>query len=132
MMEDEFIHTSETRLALKLVRRGESFFINGRAGTGKTMLLKKIVSECRAQGKNVVVSAPTGVAAKNANGQTIHSLFRLKTSVFVPNKMRLRFHLDNAREKVVRNLDVLIIDEISMVRGVLPILLLTIHLSSRA
>lgn len=117
MMEDEFIHTSETRLALKLVRRGESFFITGRAGTGKTMLLKKIVSECRAQGKNVVVSAPTGVAAKNANGQTIHSLFRLKTSVFVPNKMRLRFHLDNAREKVVRNLDVLIIDEISMVRG---------------
>ena len=114
---EEFIHTSETRLALKLVREGMSFFITGRAGTGKTKLLKKIVSECRAQGKNVVVTAPTGVAAKNADGQTIHSLFRLKTSVFVPNKMRLRFHLDTAREKVVRNLDVLIIDEISMVRG---------------
>lgn len=114
---DEFINTGETRLALKLVRQGKSFFITGRAGTGKTMLLKKIVSECRAQGKNVVVTAPTGVAAKNADGQTIHSLFRLKTSVFVPNKMRLRYQLDTAREKVVRNLDVLIIDEISMVRG---------------
>lgn len=114
---DEFIQTGETRLALKLVRQGESFFITGRAGTGKTMLLKKIVSECRARGKNVVVTAPTGVAAKNAEGQTIHSLFRLKTSVFIPNKMRMSYRLDSAREMVVKNLDVLIIDEISMVRG---------------
>lgn len=114
---NEFIHTSETRLALKLVRQGKSFFITGKAGTGKTMLLKKIVSECRAQGKNVVVTAPTGVAAKNAEGQTIHSLFRLKTSVFIPNKMRMSYRLDSAREKVVRNLDVLIIDEVSMVRS---------------
>ena len=114
---DEFIQTGETRFALKLVRQGKSFFITGRAGTGKTMLLKKIVSECRARGKNVVVTAPTGVAAKNAEGQTIHSLFRLKTSVFLPNKMRMSYRLDSAREKVVKNLDVLIIDEISMVRG---------------
>lgn len=114
---DEFIQTGETRFALKLVRQGKSFFITGRAGTGKTMLLKKIVSECRARGKNVVVTAPTGVAAKNAEGQTIHSLFRLKTSVFIPNKMRMSYRLDSAREKVVKNLDVLIIDEISMVRG---------------
>lgn len=114
---DEFILTSESRLALEMVRRGMSFFITGRAGTGKTRLLKKIVSECRAKGKNIVVTAPTGVAAKNADGQTIHSLFRLKTSVFVPNKMRMIYRLDSAREKVVRNLDVLIIDEISMVRG---------------
>lgn len=114
---NEFVHTSETRLALKLVRQGKSFFITGKAGTGKTMLLKKIVSECRARGRNVVVTAPTGVAAKNAEGQTIHSLFRLKTSVFIPNKMRMSYRLDSAREKVVKNLDVLIIDEISMVRS---------------
>ena len=114
---DEFIHNDETRLALNLVRRGESFFITGKAGTGKTFLLKKIVAECRARGKSVVVTAPTGVAAKNAEGQTIHSLLRLKPSMFIPNKMRLSYRLDPAQEKIIKNLDVLVIDEISMVRS---------------
>lgn len=114
---DEFIHNDETRLAMKLVRQGESFFITGKAGTGKTFLLKKIVAECRARGKNVVVTAPTGVAAKNAEGQTIHSLFGLKPTLFIPNKMRLSYRLDSAREQIVKNIDVLIIDEISMVRS---------------
>ena len=112
-----FIHDEYTLKALELVRLGRSFFITGKAGTGKTTLLKEIVKECRARGKNIAVSAPTGVAAKNAEGQTLHSLFGLKTVVFVPGKVRKWYRtMDDARVKVIKKLDILIIDEISMVR----------------
>lgn len=111
-----FIHDDDTRKAMELVRKGRSFFITGKAGTGKTTLLKKIVAECRANGKNIAVTAPTGVAAKNAEGQTLHTMFGLSTAMYIPGKMRMRYRLDDAREKVVKKLDVLIIDEISMVR----------------
>ena len=68
---EEFVHDQYTRKAMELVRKGQSFFITGKAGTGKTMLLKKIVQECRARGKNITVTAPTGIAAKNAEGLVI-------------------------------------------------------------
>ena len=114
---DLFIHDEYTLKALELVRLGRSFFITGKAGTGKTTLLKEIVKECRARGKNIAVSAPTGVAAKNAEGQTLHSLLGLKTIVFVPGKIRRWYRpMDDARVKVIKKLDILIIDEISMVR----------------
>lgn len=104
-------------IALVLARLGRSFFITGKAGTGKTTLLKKIFKESKAQGKNVVVAAPTGVAAINAGGQTLHSLFGLNTKVFVPGmKGGWYQRLDKARLNVIKNLDILIIDEISMVR----------------
>ena len=112
-----FIHDAYTLKALELVRLGRSFFITGKAGTGKTTLLKEIVKECRARGKNIAVSAPTGVAAKNAEGQTLHSLLGLKTIVFIPGKIRRWYRpMDDARVKVIKILDILIIDEISMVR----------------
>lgn len=111
-----FIHDDNTRKAMELVHKGRSFFITGKAGTGKTTLLKKIVAECRANGKNIAVTAPTGVAAKNAEGQTLHSMFGLSTTMYIPGKMRMRYRLDDAREKVVKKLDVLIVDEVSMVR----------------
>jgi hypothetical protein len=114
---EEFIHDKYTLKAMEQVRLGRSFFITGKAGTGKTTLLKKIVSESRARGKNIAVSAPTGVAAKNAEGQTLHSLFGLKTIVFIPGKIRRWFRrMDDARVKVIKNIEILIIDEISMVR----------------
>ena len=114
---DVFIHDEYTLKALELVRLGRSFFITGKAGTGKTTLLKEIVKECRARGKNIAVSAPTGVAAKNAEGQTLHSLLGLKTIVFIPGKVRKWFRtMSDARVKVIKKLDILIIDEISMVR----------------
>lgn len=112
-----FIHDAYTLKALELVRLGRSFFITGKAGTGKTTLLKEIVKECRARGKNIAVSAPTGVAAKNAEGQTLHSLLGLKTIVFIPGKIQRWYNtMDNARVNVIKKLDILIIDEISMVR----------------
>ena len=113
---EKFIHDEYTLTAMKLVREGKSFFITGKAGTGKTRLLGEIVRESRARGKNIVVAAPTGVAAKNAEGQTLHSLFGLKTITYIPGKTRNWYHLDTAKERVIRKLDILIIDEISMVR----------------
>lgn len=113
---EEFVHDQYTRKAMDLVRKGQSFFITGKAGTGKTMLLKKIVQECRARGKNIAVTAPTGIAAKNAEGKTLHSMFGLKTHVFIPWKTTRWYRLDTAREIIIKNLDILIIDEISMVR----------------
>ena len=113
---EKFIHDQYTLKAIELVRKGQSFFITGKAGTGKTRLLGEIVRESRARGKNIAVAAPTGIAAKNAEGQTLHSLFGLKTITFIPGKTRNWYHLDTAKERIIRKLDILIIDEISMVR----------------
>ena len=102
-------------------------FVTGKAGTGKTTLLKRLVE--RAQ-KNVVVVAPTGVAAVNAGGVTIHSMFGLPLTCLVPsddfvdpniatNRHRfLREHLRLRDDKlrVLRKVDLLIVDEVSMVR----------------
>jgi ATP-dependent DNA helicase PIF1 len=102
-------------------------FITGKAGTGKTTLLKRIVEKTN---KNVVVVAPTGVAAINAGGVTIHSMFGLPLTCFVPgndfvdlniatNQRRLlheHIHFRKDKLKVLREMDTLIIDEVSMVR----------------
>jgi hypothetical protein len=102
-------------------------FVTGRAGTGKTTLLKRIAERSQ---KNVVVVAPTGVAAVNAGGATLHSMFGLPLTCFVPNddsvdprvatnrRQFLSEHLRLRKEKVrvLRELDLLIIDEVSMVR----------------
>lgn len=104
-------------------------YLTGKAGTGKTTFLKHLRSVCD---KKMVVLAPTGVAAVNAGGQTIHSFFNIKPSVYVPGDKRLRFHNPQndpdqtmitdhfryQREKLdlIRHLELLVIDEISMVR----------------
>lgn len=104
-------------------------YLTGKAGTGKTTFLKYLRATCK---KKMAVLAPTGVAAVNAGGQTIHSFFNIKPSVYVPGDKRLRFtvnerdedktsiidHFRYQREKLdlIRNLELLIIDEISMVR----------------
>ena len=62
-------------------------YLTGKAGTGKTTFLKYLRETTT---KNTVILAPTGVAAINAGGQTIHSFFQIKPSVYVPNDKRLR------------------------------------------
>lgn len=98
--------------ALHLMEQTErNIFITGRAGTGKSTLLEYFRSITR---KNVVVLAPTGVAAVNISGQTIHSFFGFRPDVTV-EKVR-----DSAKKKacsIYRNIDAIIIDEISMVRA---------------
>jgi hypothetical protein len=103
-------------------------FVTGKAGTGKTTLLKGIASATQ---KSVVVVAPTGVAAVNAGGVTIHSMFGLPLTCFVPsddvidpniatNRYRLlgeQLRLTREKLQVLREMDLLIIDEVSMVRA---------------
>lgn len=96
--------------ALERMEAGANLFITGRAGTGKSTLLQIFR---RTTDRNVVVLAPTGVAALNVGGQTIHSLFG-----FPPRLIQARDIRPNRRYKrLFANLEILIIDEISMVRA---------------
>jgi len=89
-----------------------SIFITGNAGTGKSTLLKHFRETTK---KKVVVLAPTGVSALNVNGQTIHSFFGFPPSI-TPEKV----HLEKGSQtllKILTHLDVMVIDEVSMVRA---------------
>lgn len=111
-----------------ILNTNRSIFLTGKAGTGKTTLLKEILTETD---KNYIVAAPTGVAAINAGGMTLHSLFLLPLKSFLPIKygnQELDLFCDNAQlvkhQKFNRakldlllELDLLVIDEISMVRA---------------
>jgi len=88
---------------------GAHLFLTGRAGTGKTTVTRAILERL---GPKAAVVAPTGVAAMNAGGQTLHSFFRLPPRLITPGDIR---RLRNAR--VVKALSTLVIDEISMVRS---------------
>ena len=94
-----------------------SVFLTGKAGTGKTTFLRRLKDEMP---KRMVVVAPTGVAAINANGVTIHSFFQLPIGIQLPGeiqKEKSRFYIMGKEKKnIIRTLDLLIIDEISMVR----------------
>lgn len=90
----------------------ENLFITGKAGTGKTTLLKQITDEHK---NECVVTAPTGIAAINAGGVTIHNLFSLDIGVQEPNKP-FSWKLPSSKKAILRNAKLLIIDEISMVR----------------
>lgn len=102
--------------ALMLINSGKNVFITGKAGTGKTTLLRKIRDDF--QGKKVMITlAPTGVAAENAGGYTMHSFLRLPLTPYAPNyKKNDLYSLDDGSIDVVKQLDIIIIDEISMVR----------------
>ena len=103
--------------ALELVMNGNSLFVTGKAGTGKTTVLHEIASKCRVENKNVVVLAPTGVAAKNAGGVTLHSFLHLPLGPYIPGmKMRNLYALNKEEVRIVNRIDLMIIDEVSMVR----------------
>jgi ATP-dependent DNA helicase PIF1 len=88
-----------------------SIFITGRAGTGKSTLLNYFSNTTK---KKVAVLAPTGVAALNVKGQTIHSFFRFNPGI-TPDRVK-KLHSDNS-ESIYRKLDAIVIDEVSMVRA---------------
>ena len=94
-------------------------FLTGKAGTGKTTFLRRLKEECP---KQIAVVAPTGVAAINAEGVTIHSLFQLPPQLFIPTEEARRqlfaeMQMRAAKQRVLRNLELLVIDEVSMVRA---------------
>ena len=86
-----------------------NLFLTGRAGTGKTTMLRKFLAQA---GDSAIVLAPTGVAAMNAGGQTIHSFFKFPPRLIEPTDIkRLR------STRLIKAIDTMIIDEISMVRS---------------
>ena len=94
-------------------------FLTGRAGTGKTTFLKRIK---QLTPKRMVVLAPTGVAAINAGGMTIHSFFQLPFGPFLPGYAQAeggknKYKFSKRKIDIIRTLDLLVIDEISMVRA---------------
>ena len=107
---------SELRTAWDFVENtGRSIFLTGKAGTGKTTFLKTVIEHSR---KRPIVVAPTGVAAINAGGVTIHSFFQLPLSPYVPGaKVESKFDFSKEKRKIIASMDLLIIDEISMVRA---------------
>ena len=123
--------SSTADYVLKFVNQtNRSVFLTGKAGTGKTTLLKKILDTTH---KNVVVVAPTGIAALNAGGVTIHSMFQLPFGGFIPdrifendfsnnikfenkNTLGRHFRMNGVKKAVIQNMELLIIDEVSMLR----------------
>ncbi|TAF76156.1 MAG: hypothetical protein EAZ53_04480 [Bacteroidetes bacterium] len=104
-----------------------NLFLTGKAGTGKTTFLRHIVKTCS---KNIVVAAPTGIAAINAGGMTVHSLFQLSGRPFLPDynvpayqnvaldrySLFRNTRMSNLKIELLRELELLIIDEVSMLR----------------
>ena len=99
----------------------QSIFLTGKAGTGKSTFLRYITAKTH---KKFVVLAPTGIAAVNVGGQTLHSFFRipLKPIVpddpdFAPSRIKQRMKYPGDLVKMIRELELIVIDEISMVRA---------------
>lgn len=104
-------------LAFDYVRETSiNIFLTGKAGTGKTTFLRQIKEHGY---KRLAVVAPTGVAAINAGGMTIHSLFQLPFGLHLPDIHRKQEHRKLSKQKMnlIRSLELLVIDEISMVRA---------------
>ena len=116
------LNNEELQQALQIIKyTRRSLFLTGKAGTGKSTFLRYI---CQHTKKKHVVLAPTGIAAINAGGSTLHSFFKLPFHPLLPNDSR--YNMRNIREtlkyngekrKILRELELIIIDEISMVRA---------------
>ena len=102
--------------ALELIQEtNQSFFLTGKAGTGKSTFLKHIVETVS---KDFVVVAPTGIAAVNVGGVTIHSFFQFPLRPLLPEDENIKiFWKDSEKRKIISAMETLIIDEISMVRA---------------
>jgi hypothetical protein len=114
---DLYNDNPEAQRALRIIEHtGTSVFLTGKAGTGKTTFLKRLCSNSL---KRMVVLAPTGIAAINAGGSTIHSFFQFSFAPYIPdaNYSAATFKLRKNKIKLIRSLDLIVIDEISMVRA---------------
>lgn len=128
----ESVEKSPAEIAAAFINRtNKNVFLTGKAGTGKTTFLKNIVGSTH---KKCVVAAPTGIAAINAGGVTLHSLFQLPFGAFVPgplpagglsqyikvndkNSLLKELQLNSVKRNLLREIELLIIDEVSMLRS---------------
>lgn len=110
--------SEEALVALKIIETtGCNLFLTGKAGTGKTTLLRYLKHNIS---KRNVVLAPTGIAAIHAEGVTLHSFFQLPFAPFIPDssfQQNGRYQFSKQKIKILRSLDLIVIDEISMVRA---------------
>ena len=116
------LENAELQNALQLIQfTRRSLFLTGKAGTGKSTFLRYV---CRHTKKKFIVLAPTGIAAINAGGSTLHSFFKLPFHPLLPNDSR--YSVRNIKEtlkyngekrRLIREVELIIIDEISMVRA---------------
>lgn len=109
----------QTRLAWDIIETtNTNLFLTGKAGTGKTTFLRRLRKE---SSKRIVVLAPTGIAAINAEGVTIHSFFQLPFAPYIPEAnyklSSAQFRFGKEKIRLIRSIDTLVIDEISMVRA---------------
>jgi hypothetical protein len=107
----------EALLAERLIENTDTHvFLTGKAGTGKTTFLQRLRQH---SAKRMVVLAPTGIAAINAGGTTLHSFFQLPMAPFVPSASPTgeSFKMGAKKLRLIRSLDLVVIDEISMVRA---------------
>ncbi|MFP4621405.1 MAG: helix-turn-helix domain-containing protein [Bacteroidales bacterium] len=129
---DQSNNVSPFELATKFVNStNRHIFLTGKAGTGKTTFLRSIVRKTH---KNVLVAAPTGIAAINAGGMTLHSLFQLPFGSFIPSNppiddeiittqistpasIKKSLRMNSHKKKMISAAETLIIDEVSMLRA---------------
>ena len=105
--------TDEMKKVMDLIENtNDNMFVTGKAGTGKTTFLKYLIKHTT---KKCVIAAPTGIAAINAGGVTLHSMFGLPFKPITPTE-RLEYRFTEKKSEMLLQLEVLIIDEVSMVR----------------
>lgn len=112
-MPGQIVRTEEFAYALELLHGGRHLFLTGKAGTGKSTLIRTFMAETE---RNVVVTAPTGIAALNVEGYTIHRLFSLHPTMTLADISSGRYYPGRFAQ-TLKTLETLIIDEASMVRA---------------
>lgn len=112
-MSPSIVLTDEFRRALDLLGQGRNLFLTGKAGTGKSTLIRHFMSLTN---RRVIVAAPTGIAALNVDGYTIHRLFSFGTTTNLDDVLRGRYR-PGRFAPTLASLDTLILDEASMVRA---------------
>jgi len=100
--------------ALKLLENGENIFLTGKAGTGKSTFLKYFIEHSN---KNMVVLAPTGVAALNVGGQTVHSFFSIFPHEDMSDIEKIISRQTKTKKNLYKSLDLIVIDEVSLLRA---------------
>lgn len=115
MSSSEELNTQAQKAFDSIEFSKKSILITGKAGTGKSSFIKHLFMHSK---KKVIIAAPTGIAAINARGMTVHSLFQFPFGPIQPDDERL-YHIrySSSKRKLLREIEVLVLDEISMIRA---------------